>query len=448
MDGKLAPKYTFSISKPSFGSGKKGSKKGSIMGRNLKKELDDSDYKDDVSEDTEVKDEDEEIRDDDFDEKKVSEDVGTFRDDGVKVTDVVDHDKVKEVPFSENVILNPGVKGVSEIRNESSSVRGMEEVGLCMEKPEPTNVPLWVKILNVPFEAWNVHGISRIASRIWNPIIMDRITTYMCDRAYGRASFARVLIEVDATQELADSVERFVIVSWSVPKGMDNISKVNDDWQEVKKPNRNGASNNYGQQSFGYGIGNSKGGNSNRGRGGMSGKGGFYQITSMKGASKKFVPVKNVQRVDEVRVMNEKGGDTLRIRGKILRHSNVSKVVNDGAEKQCAMIMKKEGITRNQDFWKKAKVERFLYTKQELTDEVKSTWTDGMIEKYECLVGEKVNYMVMESFEEGTIEYMEEEVAEDISGNAKFMRKDEISNVVEVNGAEMQGNIASVSSIV
>ena len=81
------------------------------------------------------------------------------------------------------------------------------EAGLCMERPEPSKVPIWVKILNVPLEAWNVQGISRIASGIGNPIIMDRITTSMCEKAYGRASFARVLIEVDASIGLVDNVE-------------------------------------------------------------------------------------------------------------------------------------------------------------------------------------------------------------------------------------------------
>ncbi|GJY64612.1 zinc knuckle CX2CX4HX4C containing protein [Tanacetum coccineum] len=56
-------------------------------------------------------------------------------------------------------------------------------------------------------EAWNVEGISRIASRIGNPIIMDRITTSMCEKAYGRASFAHVLVEVEAAKGLVDSVE-------------------------------------------------------------------------------------------------------------------------------------------------------------------------------------------------------------------------------------------------
>ena len=61
--------------------------------------------------------------------------------------------------------------------------------------------------MNVPLEAWNVQGISRLASSLGNPIIMDRITASMCDKAYGRASFARVLVEVDATKELLDSIE-------------------------------------------------------------------------------------------------------------------------------------------------------------------------------------------------------------------------------------------------
>ncbi|GKE14412.1 zinc knuckle CX2CX4HX4C containing protein [Tanacetum coccineum] len=76
-----------------------------------------------------------------------------------------------------------------------------------MVKPEPAKVPLWVRIMNVPLEAWNVEGISRLAGMIGNPIIMDRITTSMCEKSYGRASFARVLIKVDAEKGLVDIVE-------------------------------------------------------------------------------------------------------------------------------------------------------------------------------------------------------------------------------------------------
>ncbi|GJX87382.1 zinc knuckle CX2CX4HX4C containing protein [Tanacetum coccineum] len=82
-----------------------------------------------------------------------------------------------------------------------------EEPGLCLTKSEPTRIPLWVKIDNIPLEAWNVEGISKIANRLGTPIIMDRITTSMCEQAYGRVSYARVLIEVDATKGLVDSID-------------------------------------------------------------------------------------------------------------------------------------------------------------------------------------------------------------------------------------------------
>lgn len=81
------------------------------------------------------------------------------------------------------------------------------EPGICLSKPEVTKVPVWAKIFNVPLEAWNVDGISRIASRLGIPIIMDRITTEMCEKTYGRASFARVLVEVDSSKELLNEVE-------------------------------------------------------------------------------------------------------------------------------------------------------------------------------------------------------------------------------------------------
>ncbi|GJX06059.1 RNA-directed DNA polymerase, eukaryota, reverse transcriptase zinc-binding domain protein [Tanacetum coccineum] len=71
------------------------------------------------------------------------------------------------------------------------------EAGICMTKLAPTKVPLWVKNMNVTLEAWNSEGISRIASMSGKPIIVDRITTSMCEKAYGRASFARVLVDVD-----------------------------------------------------------------------------------------------------------------------------------------------------------------------------------------------------------------------------------------------------------
>ncbi|GJT40085.1 zinc knuckle CX2CX4HX4C containing protein [Tanacetum coccineum] len=127
-------------------------------------------------------------------------------------------------PVELNPILNPNVNcwiaicgeillgNLVGIVGENSSFKKLFHLVSCVRylrltKPEPARIPLWVKIYNVPLEAWNVEGISRIASRIGTPIIMDKVTTSMCKRGYGRASFARVLIEVDATEGIVDNVE-------------------------------------------------------------------------------------------------------------------------------------------------------------------------------------------------------------------------------------------------
>ncbi|PWA63808.1 ATPase, F1/V1/A1 complex, alpha/beta subunit, Zinc knuckle CX2CX4HX4C [Artemisia annua] len=206
-------------------------------------------------------------------------------------------------------------------------------------------------------------GISRIASRVGNPIIMDRITTSMCEKAYGRASFARVLVEVDAEKELVDNVEVCyeslgksmnlrVEYAWKPPhcthcrvfgheykmcnkreitleeradkgKGVESNNVKNSDgytdemkWQEVRKGGNNGASTSrdLGQQSNSY-YGN-RGGFNNRGRGGMMGRGsvmgrgGVNQRYGKEVSNVRNVMVENVgKKVDDGLVLdgNNKG---------------------------------------------------------------------------------------------------------------------------------------------
>ncbi|GJZ99623.1 RNA-directed DNA polymerase, eukaryota, reverse transcriptase zinc-binding domain protein [Tanacetum coccineum] len=54
----------------------------------------------------------------------------------------------------------------------------------------PWKLPLWVKLYNIPLEAWNVKGITAIASILGKLIIMDEITTRMCAKGEGRIGFA------------------------------------------------------------------------------------------------------------------------------------------------------------------------------------------------------------------------------------------------------------------
>ncbi|KAJ9536012.1 hypothetical protein OSB04_un000818 [Centaurea solstitialis] len=71
-----------------------------------------------------------------------------------------------------------------------------------LTKPVHTSCPLWVKLHNVPLVAFNKEGISRIASALGVPKQMDACTASMCDKAWGRPGFAKVLIDTWAVGEL------------------------------------------------------------------------------------------------------------------------------------------------------------------------------------------------------------------------------------------------------
>ncbi|GKC74412.1 RNA-directed DNA polymerase, eukaryota, reverse transcriptase zinc-binding domain protein [Tanacetum coccineum] len=63
------------------------------------------------------------------------------------------------------------------------------------------------KLRNLPLEAWSSKGISAIASRLDNPLIIDEVTTSMCKMGNGRMGFARVLIDVEAEKGLPEKIE-------------------------------------------------------------------------------------------------------------------------------------------------------------------------------------------------------------------------------------------------
>ncbi|GJZ37316.1 zinc knuckle CX2CX4HX4C containing protein [Tanacetum coccineum] len=229
-----------------------------------------------------------------------------------------------------------------------------ERFFFCMSKLDTSKVPLCVKIYDIPLEAWNVDGISRIASRIGVPIIMDKITTSICEKPFGRASYAKVLVEVDAAKGLIDTVEiwykslgksmmlnvdyvwrplvcehckTFGHLSRFCSKGQSNVEKkvggdesvknyraagnvVNDQegWQNVgyRRGNRNFV-NNYQQRSVnGY---SGRGNMGYRDRGGVNNKGRNNVVdVGVKESSAKYVPVKSNDKnmnVDECIVADE-----------------------------------------------------------------------------------------------------------------------------------------------
>nr|GEX81790.1 hypothetical protein [Tanacetum cinerariifolium] len=51
---------------------------------------------------------------------------------------------------------------------------------VSFEKAEPSTIPLWIKLYDVPLEAWTSQGISTLASGLGKPMVMDDITTRTC----------------------------------------------------------------------------------------------------------------------------------------------------------------------------------------------------------------------------------------------------------------------------
>lgn len=74
--------------------------------------------------------------------------------------------------------------------------------GFDMEKEILKNVPVWVRFPNLPLFCWGVECLSRIASVLGVPI-MDDDNTMM----QKRISYARVLIDIDVTQDLPECIK-------------------------------------------------------------------------------------------------------------------------------------------------------------------------------------------------------------------------------------------------
>ncbi|XP_060170990.1 uncharacterized protein LOC132601964 [Lycium barbarum] len=65
----------------------------------------------------------------------------------------------------------------------------------------PTEIPLWIKLPHLPMNCWGTNSLSRIASSIGTPVFADA-----CTARHARVSFARVLIEVNITRQLPDTI--------------------------------------------------------------------------------------------------------------------------------------------------------------------------------------------------------------------------------------------------
>ncbi|PWA73730.1 zinc knuckle CX2CX4HX4C [Artemisia annua] len=158
-DAKLSLKNKKVIAKPHTGSLRKGSKKGN-KNRDLTKEMEEIEYEDDVSEDMEVKDE---------------------------VFEV--NDKCSKASMGSRS------QGMTELDGGSNSAASTHDKSQVSSIVDKTNDNI------------GTSGELKCSLNANDPSVVNTKASKMCDRGYGRASYARVLVEIDAAKGLVDNVE-------------------------------------------------------------------------------------------------------------------------------------------------------------------------------------------------------------------------------------------------
>ncbi|XP_022040331.1 uncharacterized protein LOC110942879 [Helianthus annuus] len=77
---------------------------------------------------------------------------------------------------------------------------------VSLKKDGVKAIPLWVKLHNVPISVYTDDGLSLLASKLGIPKRLDSYTADMCVENWGRSSYARAMIEVNAGDELKDHI--------------------------------------------------------------------------------------------------------------------------------------------------------------------------------------------------------------------------------------------------
>ncbi|XP_021985786.1 uncharacterized protein LOC110881979 [Helianthus annuus] len=101
-----------------------------------------------------------------------------------------------------------------------------------LEKEDIKAIPVWVKMHDVPLAAYTEDGISLVASKIGVPKMLDSYTATMCAESWGRSSYARALVEVQAGADLKRSV--MVAIPSLDGNSYSKVVKIEYDWEPLR----------------------------------------------------------------------------------------------------------------------------------------------------------------------------------------------------------------------
>ncbi|KAK2420095.1 hypothetical protein QL285_030882 [Trifolium repens] len=92
------------------------------------------------------------------------------------------------------------MKGPYTIRNMPMLLRDWKP-DFSLKRDMLRTLPIWVKLPQLPLYLWGVRSLSKIGSAIGNPLVTDE-----CTANKFRVSYARILVEMDVTQELPQEI--------------------------------------------------------------------------------------------------------------------------------------------------------------------------------------------------------------------------------------------------
>jgi hypothetical protein len=92
------------------------------------------------------------------------------------------------------------MQGPYTIRNMPMLLRDWKP-DFSLKRDMLRTLPVWVKLPQLPLYLWGAKSLSKIGSALGNPLVTDECTAHKL-----RVSYARILIEMDVTQELPQSI--------------------------------------------------------------------------------------------------------------------------------------------------------------------------------------------------------------------------------------------------
>ncbi|GJY04758.1 hypothetical protein Tco_0370698 [Tanacetum coccineum] len=96
-------------------------------------------------------------------------------------------------------------------------------------KEDACNIFVWVKFHDVPITAFTEDGLSAIATKLGSSLMLDSYTAAMSIDSWGRASYARAMIELKADVNLRDTIV-VVVPKFSGEGFTTNIIRVEYEW--------------------------------------------------------------------------------------------------------------------------------------------------------------------------------------------------------------------------